>query len=121
MAFRTRSMKLYRTKAAAAAALALCMTVCFPGCSGPTAYNPELSDLGGVYASRFSDLDLELEISGRLSEEGAQDEVIYAQENWGTNSAESMPPYTAGIRTVHSRMVRTDLHPSLKEGQTTDC
>lgn len=89
MAFRTRSMKLYRTKAAAAAALALCMTVCFPGCSGPTAYNPELSDLGGVYASRFSDLDLELEISGRLSEEGAQDEVIYAQENWGPDNTGS--------------------------------
>ena len=86
MAFRTRNIKLYRNKAAATL-LALCMAVCFHGCSGPTAYNPELSDLGGVYASRFSDLDLELEISGRLSEEGAQDEVIYAQENWGTNSA----------------------------------
>ena len=121
MASRTRNMKLYRTKAAAAAALALCMTVCFPGCSGPTAYNPELSDLGGVYASRFSDMDLAIEISGGCPRKGRKMKSYTHRKTGERTAPESMPPYTAGIRTVHSRMVRTDLHPSLKEGQTTDC
>jgi len=64
-------------------AAAFCITVCFSGCSEPSAYNLSLSDHGGVYASSFSDLDIEVEISGRLSEEDAQDTDIYAQENWG--------------------------------------
>lgn len=38
------------------------------GCATASAYNPNLSDLGGVYASRESDLELGIEISGRLSE-----------------------------------------------------
>lgn len=38
------------------------------GCASTTSYNPELSDLGGVYASLDSDLDLDIEISGRLTE-----------------------------------------------------
>lgn len=38
------------------------------GCVSVSAYNPGLSDLGGVYASRDSDLKLGNEISGRLSE-----------------------------------------------------
>ena len=40
----------------------------FAGCSSATAYNPRLSDLGGVYASLESDLDLEVEVSGLLTE-----------------------------------------------------
>jgi len=44
--------------------------VIFSGCteSSASAYNTSLSDLGGVYASMDSDLKLEIEISGRLSE-----------------------------------------------------
>lgn len=42
------------------------------GCSSVSAFNPELSDLGGVYASSFNDLDLETEISGRLPEDVTQ-------------------------------------------------
>ena len=38
------------------------------GCGSKAAYNPGLSDLGGVYASREADLDLRIEVSGRLSE-----------------------------------------------------
>lgn len=44
------------------------------GCSKSSGINTSLSDLGGVYASRFSDLDLEIEISGRLSE-GTESEM----------------------------------------------
>lgn len=38
------------------------------GCVSTSAYNPGLSDLGGVYASKDSDLELGIEVSGRLSE-----------------------------------------------------
>jgi peptidoglycan-N-acetylmuramic acid deacetylase len=38
------------------------------GCGSREAYNARLSDLGGVYASREADLDLRVEVSGRLSE-----------------------------------------------------
>jgi len=41
----------------------------FAGCGAKTGYNPNLSDLGGVYSSLYSDLDLSIEISGRLSED----------------------------------------------------
>jgi peptidoglycan-N-acetylmuramic acid deacetylase len=52
----------------------LCMTFITSGCSSSGGINTSLSDLGGVYQSRFSDLDLKIEISGRLSEgEGADD------------------------------------------------
>lgn len=40
----------------------------FPSWSASTAYNKNLSDLGGVYSSMDSDLKLEIEVSGRLSE-----------------------------------------------------
>lgn len=39
------------------------------GCSPASSINTSLSDLGGVYASRFSDLDLDIEITGNLSED----------------------------------------------------
>ncbi len=48
--------------------LLIFITSALTGCSSQSTYNPELSDLGGVYASSFSDMDFEAEISGRLSE-----------------------------------------------------
>ncbi len=42
------------------------------GCGAVSSYNSRLSDLGGVYASRDSDLKLDVEISGRLSEGNAE-------------------------------------------------
>lgn len=68
-----------------AAVIVLCLAAFIPGCSESSAYNPALSDLGGVYASSFEDLDLAVEISGRLSEEDAETDALYAQENWGTS------------------------------------
>jgi len=75
-----------------AAVAAFCMILCFSGCSEPSAYNPALSDLGGVYASSFDDLDIEIEISGRLSEEDAEESGTYAKENWGTGDDYSDDP-----------------------------
>ncbi|HEX2947305.1 MAG TPA: polysaccharide deacetylase family protein [Clostridia bacterium] len=51
------------------------------GLSEVSAYNPDLSDLGGVYASRFSDLDLDIEISGRLSEDTAKKDQLIVSGN----------------------------------------
>jgi len=66
-------LKLHDTKAlyliAAVLVIVIVFTALLNGHSDVSAYNPELSDLGGVYESRFSDLDLRAEISGRLSEE----------------------------------------------------
>jgi len=73
----------------AAAAAALCLAVSLSGCSETGKYNPALSDLGGVYASSFRDLDLSVEISGKLSEEDVEDSSIYAQENWGSDDVYS--------------------------------
>lgn len=39
------------------------------GCKSTSNYNTQLSDLGGVYASSFEDLKLNIEISGKLSED----------------------------------------------------
>jgi peptidoglycan-N-acetylmuramic acid deacetylase len=39
-----------------------------PGCN-ESRYNKSLSDLGGVYSSRWSDMNLSIEVSGRLSED----------------------------------------------------
>lgn len=44
------------------------MTLLLQGCSVSNSDKMALSDLGGVYSSSFSDLDLEIEISGVLSE-----------------------------------------------------
>lgn len=44
------------------------VVILLQGCSGPASDKMALSDLGGVYSSSFSDLDLEVEISGILSE-----------------------------------------------------
>lgn len=52
------------------------------GCGSASAYNPGLSDLGGVYASQDSDLKLGIEISGRLSE-GNEELAGKAEENSG--------------------------------------
>lgn len=62
----------------AALTATILLTALLNGLSNVSAYNPELSDLGGVYASRFSDLNLDREISGRLSEDTtkAQDVVM---------------------------------------------
>ncbi|NLV36388.1 MAG: polysaccharide deacetylase family protein [Clostridiaceae bacterium] len=51
------------------------LSLTLSGCSSIYTYNHELSDLGGVYASSFSDLDLETEISGRLSESDTQNNL----------------------------------------------
>lgn len=55
------------------------------GCSGTSAFNSGLSDLGGVYSSKFTDLDLDEEISGKLSEGGAATMVAYSNNllRWG--------------------------------------
>ncbi len=55
---------------------------CLSGCSSSKAYDLALSDLGGVYASSFSDLDIETEISGKLSED-EETEDSQAQVSWG--------------------------------------
>ena len=78
----TGIMKISCIKAVAAA-VALSIAAWFSGCSGSNAYDPALSDLGGVYASRFDELDLAEEITGRLSEDDAGEAAIYVQENWG--------------------------------------
>ncbi len=70
----------------------LCMICMICGCSSASSINTSLSDLGGVYASRFSDLDLDVEISGRLSENEEAD---------GEKSSESWRPEDeGGERTV---------------------
>lgn len=53
---------------------ALLVTCTMNSCSAANSINTSLSDLGGVYSSRFSDLDLEDEISGRLSEDMEEDD-----------------------------------------------
>ena len=55
------------------------------GCSETSAFNSKLSDLGGVYSSRFSDLDLDEEVSGKLSEGEAATVVAYNNDllRWG--------------------------------------
>jgi len=55
------------------------------GCSEASAFNSGLSDLGGVYSSRFSDLDLDEEVSGKLSEVEAAATVAYSNNllRWG--------------------------------------
>ena len=63
---------------------------------GSSSYNPALSDLGGVYASRFSDMDLAIEISGRLSEDEAEETDIFMHENWGTEDIASDPAVFRG-------------------------
>lgn len=60
---------------AAVLTVLLCMTCAMSGCRATGSINTSLSDLGGVYASRFSDLDLKNEISGRLSEDKEDPEL----------------------------------------------
>lgn len=57
---------VYRLKVIVAAFFII--SAALSGCSTAPAYNSGLSDLGGVYASQDSDLELGCEISGRLSE-----------------------------------------------------
>ena len=66
----------------------LCMTYMMSGCSSTSSINTSLSDLGGVYASRFSDLDLEVEISGKLSEDEGSDDVK-SRESWRPEDEDS--------------------------------
>jgi len=49
-------------------AFALIIILILAGCGKVPGYNSHLSDLGGVYASDFDDLNLDIEISGKLSE-----------------------------------------------------
>lgn len=58
--------------------------VIMSGCGTASAYNSGLSDLGGVYASRDSDLELGIEISGRLSE-GNGELAGKVEENKGSD------------------------------------
>lgn len=82
--------KLHNPKAlyliAAALIIVIVLTSLLNGLSDVSAYNPELSDLGGVYASRFSDLDLKTEISGRLSEDAEKKDRPVISDNSGTLS-----------------------------------
>lgn len=78
------------------AIIVLCLATLLSGCSGSSSYNPALSDLGGVYASRFSDMDLAIEISGRLSEDEAEETDIFMHENWGTEDIASDPAVFRG-------------------------
>lgn len=83
--------KLLDTKAlyliAAVLVIVIVFTALLNGLSDVSAYNPELSDLGGVYASRFSDLDLKTEISGRLSEDtGKNGQRVVISDNRDTLS-----------------------------------
>jgi peptidoglycan-N-acetylmuramic acid deacetylase len=57
----------------------------FSGCTEASAFNSGLSDLGGVYSSRFSDLDLDEEVSGKLSEGEVATIVAYSNNllRWG--------------------------------------
>ncbi len=48
--------------------LSIITTLLLQGCSVQASDKTALSDLGGVYSSSFSDLNLEIEISGSLSE-----------------------------------------------------
>lgn len=57
--------------------LVACVGFSLTACGKKKSYN-ELSDLGGVYSSDFSDLDLRVEISGRLSE---GENGVLAEEN----------------------------------------
>lgn len=66
---------------AAALTVIIVFSVLFTRLSEVSAYNPGLSDLGGVYASRFSDLDLDTEISGRLSEDSSKKGHFIVNEN----------------------------------------
>jgi len=71
----------YKRVRGTALLLAAYMAVFFCGCAKASAYNPALSDLGGVYASSFSDLDIKVEISGRLSED--EEDIMQEQVSWG--------------------------------------
>ncbi len=71
---------------AAALIIVIVFTSLLNGLSHVSAYNPELSDLGGVYASSFSDLDLKTEISGRLSEDAGKKDRPVISDNSGTLS-----------------------------------
>jgi hypothetical protein len=57
----------------------LYMTCTMSGCSAASSINASLSDLGGVYSSRFSDLDLKKEISGRLVKDEEPDDAGYGE------------------------------------------
>ena len=89
------SRKICRARITAAI-IVLCLATLLSGCSGSSSYNPALSDLGGVYASRFSDMDLAIEISGRLSEDEAEETDIFMHENWGTEDIASDPAVFRG-------------------------
>ncbi len=52
----------------AVVAVIFIMFAVLSGCAAGSAYNPDLSDLGGVYNIQETDMELKTEISGRLSE-----------------------------------------------------
>ncbi len=85
MKFKLRNPKSFYFIAAALIIVIVLMSL-LNGLSDVSAYNPELSDLGGVYASRFSDLDLKTEISGRLSEDAGKKDQPVITDNSGTLS-----------------------------------
>ena len=58
-----------KTGLAAVIIIALVAAMLLSYCSPSSAHNKRLSKLGGVYSSSFDDLDLKVEISGRLSED----------------------------------------------------
>lgn len=58
--------------------LTLAAALATTGCSGKAAYNSGLSDLGGVYASSFSDIDYETEIS-RYPVMISEDEILISE------------------------------------------
>ncbi len=80
MKFYNKPMKLISFKTVILAVI-LCMTAGMAGCFAVSSINTSLSDLGGVYASSFSDLDLEVEISGKLTE-GRETEESNSRESW---------------------------------------
>ncbi len=62
-------------------AVIACMAIGMEDYLETKSMSSSLSDLGGVYASQFSDLNLEVEISGRLSEsEGIWEEKV--SDSW---------------------------------------
>ncbi len=71
-----------RCSAKAAAAVIISVVLCLCSCSPAKTFESSLSDLGGVYASNFSDMDLSEEITGRLSEE--VEEELQIQVNWSS-------------------------------------
>lgn len=87
--------------------IAIYMAVFFCGCTKASSYNPALSDLGGVYASSFSDLDIEVEISGRLSED-EDEEGMQAQVSWGKiyENEELLNQITSADGTLSNKLLR---------------